>query len=559
MSQKEKEKFARENHSEIERRRRNKMTAYITELSDMVPTCNALARKPDKLTILRMAVTHMKSLRGAASGMETSYKPSFLTDQELKHLVLEAADGFLFVTSCESGQVLYVADTLSSILSQPVAEWSGRSIYELIHPDDINKIREQLSLSDSQTTGRVLDMKTGTVKKEGQQSAVRGIAGSRRAFICRMRCGQLHLNTNMQPRYLRSGYLQECQNETKGNYATMHVTGFIRTWPPAGYGNDQSEAMDDLANRGHAKYALVAVARLQINAQPATSSMQASEDNDEFVSRHNIDGTFTFVDLRVTNVLGYEPKDLLSKLPSDFYHPEDMENAKNAFAQVSTIKGQIVTMMYRFLAKNGEYILIRTSCFAFQNPYNNEIEYVVCTNTLVKPTNDGGSSSSGGEQVVEQITPSQQQQQESASTTSMYNTPPDIQQQSTQHFATQQPTTHQGVKTSLNDVQYSPQQQIYSSSWNHQQSTIEQQHYQQQSPSVAPYQHQPINIGAQHAATSGYSPVNYQQTPSSTIYNQVPTAHLRDNYQQQEQQLPSSASYTSNDYNSTTFPPYSRS
>lgn len=54
----------RESHCEIERRRRSKMAVYVNELCDMVPACSTLARKPDKLTILRLAVAHMKALQG---------------------------------------------------------------------------------------------------------------------------------------------------------------------------------------------------------------------------------------------------------------------------------------------------------------------------------------------------------------------------------------------------------------------------------------------------------------------------------------------------------------
>ena len=187
----DKERFARENHCEIERRRRNKMSAYITELSDMVPTCNALARKPDKLTILRMAVAHIKQLRGITNTPpnDGTYKPSFLTDNELKHLILEAADGFLFVVSCDTGRVIYVSDSITPVLNHAQSDWFGASVYDYIHPEDQEKVREQLSAADNQSNGRILDLKTGTVKKEGSQSAMRLCMGSRRGFICRIKVG----------------------------------------------------------------------------------------------------------------------------------------------------------------------------------------------------------------------------------------------------------------------------------------------------------------------------------------------------------------------------------
>ena len=40
------------------------MNRYMTELATMIPACNAVPRRLDKLSILKMAVDHMKNLRG---------------------------------------------------------------------------------------------------------------------------------------------------------------------------------------------------------------------------------------------------------------------------------------------------------------------------------------------------------------------------------------------------------------------------------------------------------------------------------------------------------------
>lgn len=100
--------------------------------------------------------------------IDGNYQPSFLTSQELKQLILEAADGFLFVVNCETGRILYVSDSVTPVLSYARGDWQSSCLYDHIHPDDVDKVREQL-FTQEQTSGRLLDFKTGTVKKEGHQ------------------------------------------------------------------------------------------------------------------------------------------------------------------------------------------------------------------------------------------------------------------------------------------------------------------------------------------------------------------------------------------------------
>jgi len=51
------------------------------------------------------------------------------------------------------------------------------------------------------------------------------------------------------------------------------------------------------------------------------------------------------------------------------------------FDQVLKQKGQMFSVMCRFRAKNGDWVWLRNQAYAFLNPYNDEVEYIVCTNS----------------------------------------------------------------------------------------------------------------------------------------------------------------------------------
>ncbi|XP_018621320.1 basic helix-loop-helix ARNT like 1a isoform X4 [Scleropages formosus] len=371
-------KNAREAHSQIEKRRRDKMNSFIDELASLVPTCNAMSRKLDKLTVLRMAVQHMKTLRGAANPYtEANYKPAFLSDDELKHLILRAADGFLFVVGCDRGKILFVSESVYKILNYTQNDLIGQSLFDYLHPKDIAKVKEQLSSSDTAPRERLIDAKTGLpVKTDITPGPSRLCSGARRSFFCRMKCNRP--SVKMEDKEFPSTCSKK--KADRKSFCTIHSTGYLKSWPPTKMGLDEDSEPD---NEGCNLSCLVAIGRLHPHIVPQPSSGDIRVKSTEYVSRHAIDGKFVFVDQRATAILTYLPQELLGTSFYEYIHQDDIGHLAECHRQVLQMREKIHTNCYKFKIKDGSFITLRSRWFSFMNPWTKEVEYIVSTNTVV--------------------------------------------------------------------------------------------------------------------------------------------------------------------------------
>lgn len=258
--------------------------------------------------------------------------------------------------------------------------------------------------------------------------------GSRRGFICRMRLGNInpsslgYMNRVRQRNMLRgsanpgttpSGQPADGSTPTgPGDFTVVHCTGYIKNWPPSGlhhphhgghHEDPHHSGGHDGLGGGGSSCCLVAIGRLQVTSMPNSHDMSGGsgvESQQEFVSRHSMEGKFTFCDQRVINLMGYTPQELLGKSCFDLIHAEDQGHMKESFDQVVKMKGQVMNFMYRFRAKSGDWVWLRTTAFAFLNPYTDDMEYVVCTNSTnakggsSNPANPGGTTASSAAAAV---------------------------------------------------------------------------------------------------------------------------------------------------------------
>ncbi|KAG5889664.1 hypothetical protein JTB14_007804 [Gonioctena quinquepunctata] len=371
----------KQNHSEVEKRRRDKMNTYITELSAMVPMCHAMSRKLDKLTVLRMAVQHLKSIRGAVpSYTEGHYKPSFLTDQELKHLILQAADGFLFVVGCDRGRILYVSESVSKVLNFSQGDLLGQSLFDILHPKDVAKVKEQLSSSDLNPRERLIDAKTMLpVKTDVPQGASRLCPGARRSFFCRMKC-KLSRRSKKKPIQLPVPQEEKAHSDKK--YNVIQCTGYLKSWAPAKIGLEENEEGDgESCNLS----CLVAIGRIlpHISTVAAYSQGRPNVRQIQFISRHALDGKFLFIDQRSTLVLGFLPQELLGTSMYEYFHHDDIQAVAECHKITLQTTDAVTTGVYRFRTKSGSFIKLQSEWRSFKNPWTKEIENIIARNNLI--------------------------------------------------------------------------------------------------------------------------------------------------------------------------------
>jgi aryl hydrocarbon receptor nuclear translocator 2 len=134
---------------------------------------------------------------------------------------------------------------------------------------------------------------------------------------------------------------------------------------------------------------LIAKARIQMTSAQSDLKHRVNSSNAEFVTRHDSNGIITFVDQRVTSLLGYQPSDMLKKGLDMFLVPQERQLINEQLKTIyETKQSQPVQINLNFLSNpsvnSQQEIPFKTTAYAFCNPCNEAFEFIVCTHVYQK-------------------------------------------------------------------------------------------------------------------------------------------------------------------------------
>ncbi|XP_061188933.1 circadian locomoter output cycles protein kaput-like [Saccostrea echinata] len=334
----------RVNRNLSEKKRRDQFNMLVNELCSMVSTSS---KKMDKSTVLKSTIAYLKTyqetaVQAQAHEIKEDWKPSFLSNDEFMHLMLEALDSFLLVFT-QQGNILYVSESVTSLLGHLPADLTNQSVYSFIHENEKQNLYNILfhysMLSPEERA------------KEKDQL-----------------CYSCHFRRESLP------------PSNSPLYEVVSLSGF-QHWSRDKLSSVEEECSQYGQTGPKENSCFCCTVRLH-NSQFIREMSLVDESKTEFTSRHSLEWKFLFLDHRASPIIGYLPFEVLGTSGYDYYHPDDLEQIAKSHEQLMQT-GEGSSTHYRFLTKGQQWIWIKTRYYITYHQWNSKPEFIVCTNVVV--------------------------------------------------------------------------------------------------------------------------------------------------------------------------------
>uniref|UniRef100_A0A8C0HYA0 Hypoxia-inducible factor 1-alpha n=1 Tax=Balaenoptera musculus TaxID=9771 RepID=A0A8C0HYA0_BALMU len=278
----------------------------------------------DKASVMRLTISYLRVRKLLDAGdldIEDEMKA------QMNCFYLKALDGFVMVLT-DDGDMIYISDNVNKYMGLTQFELTGHSVFDFTHPCDHEEMR-----------------------RNGKEQ------NTQRSFFLRMKCTLTSRGRTM--------------NIKSATWKVLHCTGHIHVY-------------DTNSNQSQCGYKKPPMTCLVLICEPIPhpSNIEIPLDSKTFLSRHSLDMKFSYCDERITELMGYEPEELLGRSIYEYYHALDSDHLTKTHHDMFT-KGQVTTGQYRMLAKRGGYVWVETQATVIYNTKNSQPQCIVCVNYVV--------------------------------------------------------------------------------------------------------------------------------------------------------------------------------
>uniref|UniRef100_A0A3Q3QIR7 Hypoxia inducible factor 1 subunit alpha a n=1 Tax=Monopterus albus TaxID=43700 RepID=A0A3Q3QIR7_MONAL len=295
----------KEKSRDAARCRRGKESEVFYELAQQLPLPHSVGSSLDKASIMRLTISYLR-MRKLLRTDELVAEGETELDIQLNSSYLKALDGFLMVLS-EDGDMIYLSENVNKCLGLAQFDLTGHSVFDFTHPCDQEELREMLVY------------RTGSKKTKEPNTE--------RSFFLRMKCTLTSRGRTV--------------NVKSATWKVLHCSGHVRVYDP------HTEQLTEEHMEPPVPYLV-----LICDPIPHPSNIEVPLDTKTFLSRHTMDMKFTYCDERITELMGYDPEDLLNRSVYEYYHALDSDHLTKTHHNLFA-KGQVSTGQYRMLAKRG--------------------------------------------------------------------------------------------------------------------------------------------------------------------------------------------------------------